>query len=213
VSRLSGCDRILALLADGREHGHLELYRLGTVAHSRVSDLRRRGYVISMRRHGDDYLYQLVSRPRRRDLNGEILGFISRHGSATMNATAKAVHARGFDVRQAIEELVAAGSLVETTLLPGDQPAARRFSHATECVPAPGTHRRDGDAGTLIAGDPSSFAPVLSGTSCANGAACVDASSPAMSDHGLGAYPPVPTKQRAHPAEAPMPGQLAFEAA
>ena len=34
--------RVLALLSDGKPHTHHELYALGVVAHSRVSDLRKR---------------------------------------------------------------------------------------------------------------------------------------------------------------------------
>jgi len=33
--------RVLDLLKDGRPHSHHELYGLGCVAHSRISDLRR----------------------------------------------------------------------------------------------------------------------------------------------------------------------------
>jgi len=55
------CDRVLDLLADGRWHSHLELYQLGTVAHSRVADLRRRGHRIDCRRDCDLYLYRLVT--------------------------------------------------------------------------------------------------------------------------------------------------------
>lgn len=54
------CDRVLDLLADGRWHSHLELYQLGTIAHSRISDLRRRGHRVDCRRDGDLYLYRLV---------------------------------------------------------------------------------------------------------------------------------------------------------
>jgi hypothetical protein len=55
------CERILQLLSDGRPHSHLELYALGTVAHSRISDLRKKGYTIEQSRDGDLYLYRLVS--------------------------------------------------------------------------------------------------------------------------------------------------------
>ncbi len=63
---LSGCDRILALLRDGRPHSHHELYRLHCIAHSRVSELRRRGHVIETWRDGDTYWYRmLVARERQ----------------------------------------------------------------------------------------------------------------------------------------------------
>lgn len=61
MKRPTHCQRILDLLSDGLPHSHLELYALGTVAHSRISDLRKRGYVIEQRRDGDLYLYRLLS--------------------------------------------------------------------------------------------------------------------------------------------------------
>jgi hypothetical protein len=60
---VTGCERVLQLLSDGLEHTHLELYQLGVVAHSRISDLRKRGHVIETWRDGDLYLYRLVSSP------------------------------------------------------------------------------------------------------------------------------------------------------
>lgn len=57
---MSGCDRVLRLLSDRQPHTHHELYDLNVIAHSRVSDLRKRGHVIEQWREGDDYLYQLV---------------------------------------------------------------------------------------------------------------------------------------------------------
>lgn len=61
-------ERVLALLRDGREHDHHELYALNVIAHSRIAELRRRGYVIQQRREtGPDgdarYIYRLVSEP------------------------------------------------------------------------------------------------------------------------------------------------------
>lgn len=53
--------RILELLRDGRPHTHHELYALGCVAHSRISDLRNDGYTIECWRDGDDSVYQLGS--------------------------------------------------------------------------------------------------------------------------------------------------------
>jgi hypothetical protein len=53
--------RVLDLLADGEPHSHHELYQLGCVAHSRVSDLRRDGHEINCWRDGDLSYYQLVS--------------------------------------------------------------------------------------------------------------------------------------------------------
>lgn len=63
MSKRTHCQRVLDLLRDGEPHSHLELYALGTVAHSRISDLRKRGYVIEQWRDGDLYLYRLVSEP------------------------------------------------------------------------------------------------------------------------------------------------------
>ena len=51
---------VLNLLSDRKPHTHHELYALGCVAHSRVSDLRADGHVINQWRLGDKYLYQLV---------------------------------------------------------------------------------------------------------------------------------------------------------
>ena len=51
---------VLRLLSDHKPHTHHELYALGCVAHSRVSDLRADGHVINQWRLGDKYLYQLV---------------------------------------------------------------------------------------------------------------------------------------------------------
>lgn len=52
-------ERVLELLRDGQPHSHHELYALGVIAHSRVSDLRRRGYAIQQWRDGELYLYRL----------------------------------------------------------------------------------------------------------------------------------------------------------
>lgn len=57
---MTHCERLLAVLSDGREHDHHELYALNMIVHSRVADLRRRGYVIEHRRDGELSLYRLV---------------------------------------------------------------------------------------------------------------------------------------------------------
>lgn len=44
---MSHCERLLEVLSDGQEHPHTELYRLGMMVHSRVSDLRKRGHNIT----------------------------------------------------------------------------------------------------------------------------------------------------------------------
>ena len=53
-------ERVLALLSDGEPHTHHELYGLHVVAHSRVSDLRKRGHQIEQWRDGDLYVYRLL---------------------------------------------------------------------------------------------------------------------------------------------------------
>lgn len=57
---MSGKQRILDLLRDGKPHTHHELYALGCVAHSRISDLRSDGYTIECWRDGDDSVYRLA---------------------------------------------------------------------------------------------------------------------------------------------------------
>jgi hypothetical protein len=52
-------EKVLRLLSDGKPHTHMEGYRLGVMLHSRVADLRAKGYRIDCWREGDNYLYQL----------------------------------------------------------------------------------------------------------------------------------------------------------
>lgn len=59
---MTHCDRLLEELSDGEWHPHTSLYRLGMIVHSRVADLRRKGYVIETERDGDLHLYRLVGR-------------------------------------------------------------------------------------------------------------------------------------------------------
>ena len=56
---MTGCDRVLERLRQGPA-SHLELYALGVVAHSRISDLRKRGHLIQKTRQGDLYVYRLL---------------------------------------------------------------------------------------------------------------------------------------------------------
>ena len=56
---MSHKQRVLELLSDHKPHSHHELYRLGCVAHSRISDLRKDGHLIRQWRENDLYLYQL----------------------------------------------------------------------------------------------------------------------------------------------------------
>lgn len=47
----TGCSRILHILNDGEWHTAAELYRsTASVVHSRIADLRKRGYMIEHRR-------------------------------------------------------------------------------------------------------------------------------------------------------------------
>lgn len=57
---MSGCERVLQRLRQGPAT-HLELYELGVVAHSRISNLRAKGYRIECARDGDLYIYRLLS--------------------------------------------------------------------------------------------------------------------------------------------------------
>lgn len=54
-------ERVLQLLSDGKPHTHTELYGLHVIAHSRISDLRKKGHKIISWREGDQYLYELVA--------------------------------------------------------------------------------------------------------------------------------------------------------
>ena len=60
---MTHADKVLALLADGLWHDHREGYALNVMLHSRVADLRRRGYVIECEKTGRQYRYRLVSSP------------------------------------------------------------------------------------------------------------------------------------------------------
>jgi hypothetical protein len=67
----SHCDRLLDALADGQPKSHLELYGLGIMVHSRIADLRARGYTFSVYsklegpigRKERLYYYKLLGRP------------------------------------------------------------------------------------------------------------------------------------------------------
>jgi hypothetical protein len=43
---VTDCERLLEALSDGRPKSHRELYALGMIVHSRVSDLRKKGHDI-----------------------------------------------------------------------------------------------------------------------------------------------------------------------
>lgn len=67
-------ERVLGLLSDHQPHSHLELYSLGVIAHSRVSDLRKRGYAIEQWREGDLYLYRLSEGDASSDVESSAQG-------------------------------------------------------------------------------------------------------------------------------------------
>lgn len=56
---MTGCEKVLARLKQGPATHH-ELYQLGVIAHSRVADLRRKGYVIECEKDGEHYIYKLA---------------------------------------------------------------------------------------------------------------------------------------------------------
>lgn len=71
--RPTHCEVVLELLQDGEAHSHHELYALNVVAHSRIAELRRRGFVIESWREAGRagepaYMYRLVSSPAETDL-------------------------------------------------------------------------------------------------------------------------------------------------
>lgn len=59
MKRLTGNDRVLALLSDGRPHSHLEIYDLRVVGHSRIANLREQGHNIRCERRDGLYWYVL----------------------------------------------------------------------------------------------------------------------------------------------------------
>jgi hypothetical protein len=92
AKRPSQCDRVLALLSNRRWHNAMELYRLGCVAHSRVADLRKRGYVIESRRlglPGPDaiYEYRLVSGPSAKASASHAAGEVTERPGRTRDLT------------------------------------------------------------------------------------------------------------------------------
>ncbi len=67
---MTHCEKVLALLSDGKPHSHHELYALHVIAHSRISDLRSQGHTIDQWHEGDLYLYQLRRLDRGHEDNG-----------------------------------------------------------------------------------------------------------------------------------------------
>lgn len=60
TARMTHNQRVLELLSDGEPHSHLELYDLRVIAHSRVAQLRERGYWIVCWRDDGLHWYQLI---------------------------------------------------------------------------------------------------------------------------------------------------------
>ncbi len=54
------CERVLRLLSDCKPHTSSELYDLRVIAHSRVSDLRKRGHRIVQWKANGQHFYQLA---------------------------------------------------------------------------------------------------------------------------------------------------------
>ena len=74
---------VLKLLSDRKPHSHHELYGLGCVAHPRVSDLRRDGYLIDQWREDGLYLYQLKGRLEEAAASVEVVRDDSRSTAAS----------------------------------------------------------------------------------------------------------------------------------
>lgn len=56
---MTGDERVLQLLSDGRPHSHLEIYDLRVVGHSRIASLRSKGHDITCQRRARKYWYTL----------------------------------------------------------------------------------------------------------------------------------------------------------
>ena len=56
--------KVLALLSDGQPHDQHSLNALNVIAHSRISELRKRGHTIEMWREDDLYFYRLLNEGR-----------------------------------------------------------------------------------------------------------------------------------------------------
>jgi hypothetical protein len=56
---MTQAQRVMAILGDGKAHSHHEFYGF-CVLHSRISELRKKGFNIACWRDGDNYVYQLL---------------------------------------------------------------------------------------------------------------------------------------------------------
>jgi hypothetical protein len=77
------CDQLLQVLSDGRPHDHRQLYALGMIVHSRISDLRRRGIPINHWRENGTSFYQLGSELTERGNANRAPGSSRNPGGAT----------------------------------------------------------------------------------------------------------------------------------
>jgi hypothetical protein len=110
--------RVLDWLSDGEPHHHLDGYRLGVVLHSRISDLRKRGYVIRQwseaHPNGRRYWYQLIASPSE-PLGG---GEVADSGSTSLGEA---------DVPAASSP--PSGSVLDGGLIPGVSPVCHAGAH------------------------------------------------------------------------------------
>ena len=94
---MSQSTRILAVLADGKPHSTAELYRRvgGMILHSRVAELRKRGYRISCEYVGgsgaEAYVYTLEDSAA--GPNGSLPTFPVEEGQVTVVGTPKPIPA------------------------------------------------------------------------------------------------------------------------
>lgn len=85
----SQCDRVLAVLRDGRPHTMEEIHQFAGFMrlNSRISDLRHRGYEITCNRVDGRYVYRLLGRLEEADT--------VRDGSASSSTPPNPTEAKG----------------------------------------------------------------------------------------------------------------------
>ena len=111
--------KVLALLSDGRPRTHREIYALGVVAHSRISDLRKDGYQITC---------------TTEKCFGETVSVYQLHGSLDASSAEQASSFLGDQAEEASSEPVAVhpdqASLFDGTSAIGCAPYGTRERHA-----------------------------------------------------------------------------------
>lgn len=128
--------RVLQLLSDHKPHSHHELYQLGCVAHSRISDLRKDGHLIEQWRDGDLYLYRLLNEAPGSPAPGASL---STPASNPASLDAAAIH-DGRDGAGVLSSATVAQSVerdVANVEVAGSRPAGRSGPHRPEARTAP----------------------------------------------------------------------------